>query len=58
MVRLQRTMKIFIFNRKNEMSQFHYGSITTKEPPTEKKEEVISVSIPLWFDYNELKKEI
>ena len=34
------------------MSQFHYGSITTMDEKNNYFPNTLSVSIPLWFDYN------
>ncbi len=57
MVRLQR-INFAVDPQKGFESQFHYGSITTKETIDSNKFEV-EVSIPLWFDYNEeMKKRI
>ena len=38
-------------------SQFHYGSIRIKGS-TESKEIISKVSIPLWFDSNNKKKNV
>ncbi len=50
MVRLQ-PVSILSHLSHLSQSQFHYGSITTKET-SKVIEDMVLVSIPLWFDYN------
>ena len=52
MVRLQPSIQELFNEYGIKVSQFHYGSITTNSIKDLFSEYNLTVSIPLWFDYN------